>query len=101
MGAEHLLGGVGGEVGVKCMTSLRKGEWHSECKVEALVSFQRPSSVSLGKPLGLTGPQEARVFMEPDLCLGGEGSPWSCPASCLVAKTLWPVESEDQDLFLT
>ena len=39
--------------------------------------------------------------MEPDLCLGGEGSPWSCPASCLVAKNLWPVESEDQDLFLT
>lgn len=69
--------------------------------MEALVSFRRLSSVSLAKPLVLTGPREARVFMEPDLCLGGEGSPWSGPASGLAAKTLWPVESEDRGLYLT
>lgn len=68
--------------------------------MEALVSYRRPSSVSLGRPLGLTGPQEARVFMEPDLCLGGEEA---LVQSRLMSSCKDPVASgvRDQGLFLT
>lgn len=87
---------------VKCPLGLRRGQWHLVQR-GALINHRRARSDSWPKALGLTGPQEAGIPTEAWCLIRRNRSPCLRPVSRLptVAENLWPVEPENQGLFLS